>query len=62
MATTPGCWSTLEVQGRVEPAFAERMFDYYARIRARFNRRVARVAVLATRRSSWRPDTFEEEL
>ena len=52
----------LEVQGREEPAFAERMFDYYARIRARYNRRVASVAVLADERSSWRPDTFEEEL
>jgi hypothetical protein len=52
----------LEVQGRVDPGFAERMYVYNYRLFDRHGRRVASLAVLTDRRESWRPDTFGYEL
>lgn len=48
----------LEVQGKVETSFAERMFVYHYRLRDRYNLPVVTLAVLADKRVSWRPTSY----
>ncbi|WP_337587195.1 transposase [Janthinobacterium fluminis] len=48
----------LEVQGRREGGFAERMFTYNYRIWDRYRRPVASLALLADGSRSWKPDSF----
>ncbi len=52
----------VEVQSSRDPEFAERMFTYRYRIRDRYRRPVASLAVLVDDSPSWRPDSFHEEL
>ncbi|MFH7024436.1 MAG: cytosolic protein [Heteroscytonema crispum UTEX LB 1556] len=52
----------IEVQSQEESDFSERMFVYNYRLRDRYNRRVASLAVLSNERLSWRPDQFQSEL
>ncbi|WP_338441310.1 hypothetical protein VZG28_11055 [Synechococcus elongatus IITB4] len=52
----------VEVQGAPESDFAERMFVYRYRIRDRFRRPIASVAILADENPNWRPQSFEESL
>jgi len=52
----------LEVQGRVDPEFAKRMYEYNYRLFDRYDRQVASLAVLTDRREDWRPDSFGYEL
>jgi hypothetical protein len=52
----------VEVQASEEPDFAERMFVYNYRLRDRYNRSIASLAVLGDERSSWRPNQFQTEL
>jgi len=52
----------VEVQSQPDPAFAARMFGYYARIFERFSKPVASVAILADERARWRPARFEMAL
>ena len=49
----------IEVQGRPDHEFAERMFIYSYRIYDRYRRPVVSLAVLGDDRPSWRPDHFE---
>jgi hypothetical protein len=49
----------IEVQGRRERAFAERMFVYSYRIYDRYRRAVVSLAVLCDDDPIWRPDRFE---
>lgn len=49
----------VEVQGRRERAFAERMFVYSYRIHDRYRRAVVSLAVLCDDDPNWRPDRFE---
>jgi hypothetical protein len=49
----------VEIQGKREPAFPERMFLYSYRIYDRYRRPVASLAVLCDDNASWRPDHFE---
>jgi hypothetical protein len=48
----------VEVQGRREPTFAERMFVYSCRIYDLYRRPVVSLAVLCDEQPSWRPDRF----
>ncbi|MCC2667685.1 MAG: hypothetical protein K0Q72_156 [Armatimonadetes bacterium] len=48
----------LEVQGQVDPHFAERMFVYHYRIYDRYRRPVASFALLGDERPGWRPAQF----
>jgi hypothetical protein len=52
----------IEVQGKQEKDFPERMFIYSYRIYDRYRRPVASLAVLCDENPSWRPDTFEYNL
>jgi hypothetical protein len=49
----------IEIQGKREPAFPERMFVYSYRIYDRYRRPVASLAVLCDDNPAWRPDRFE---
>jgi hypothetical protein len=49
----------VEVQGRRERAFAERMFVYSYRIYDLYHRPVVSLAVLCDQQPTWRPDRFE---
>jgi hypothetical protein len=49
----------VEVQGKKEKAFPERMFVYSYRIYDRYRRPVVSVAVLCDDNPNWRPDRFE---
>jgi hypothetical protein len=49
----------VEVQGRRESGFPERMFVYSYRIYDRYRRPVVSVAVLTDDQPEWRPDRFE---
>jgi hypothetical protein len=49
----------IEVQGRRERAFPERMLVYAYRIYDRYRRPVASLAVLCDESPAWRPDRFE---
>jgi len=48
----------VEIQGRSESAFAQRLFVYNYRIYDRYRRPVVSLAVLADEREDWRPDRF----
>ncbi|MEC5161463.1 MULTISPECIES: hypothetical protein [unclassified Janthinobacterium] len=48
----------LEVQGRRDSRFAERMFTYNYRIFDRYRRPVASMALLADGNAGWKPDSF----
>ncbi|MBJ7309149.1 DUF4351 domain-containing protein [Rugamonas sp. CCM 8940] len=52
----------LEVQGRRENAFAERIFCYNYRVYDRYRRPVASLVVLADRGACWRPSSFSYKL
>lgn len=52
----------LEVQSQPDPAFAERMFSYNARILDRFRQPVVSVAILADERARWRPARYQTAL
>ncbi len=48
----------VEVQSQYDPAFAERMFRYHARLYDRYQRQVVSLAVLGDATVGWRPDYF----
>lgn len=50
----------VEVQGKAQTQFAQRMFQYNARIRDRYDRAVVSLAVLSDRNRRFRPQRFEE--
>ncbi|TAN48555.1 MAG: DUF4351 domain-containing protein [Methylococcaceae bacterium] len=52
----------IEVQGQLEPHFAERLFVYNYRIYDRYRRPVATLAVLTDDHPGWQPDRFGYEL
>jgi hypothetical protein len=49
----------VEIQGRPEAGFPERMFQYSYRIYDRYRRPVVSLAVLCDDRADWRPNRFE---
>jgi hypothetical protein len=52
----------IEIQGQEETHFTERMFTYNYRLRDRYNRPIASLAVLSDERSTWRPRSYTDEL
>lgn len=52
----------IEIQGQEEPSFSERMFTYNYRLRDRYNRTVASLAILGDDRATWRPQFYRDEL
>ncbi|TFW21060.1 transposase [Duganella callida] len=52
----------LEVQGRHDAGFAERIFTYHYRVYDRYRKPVASLAVLADSGRRWRPSSFAYEL
>jgi hypothetical protein len=52
----------IEIQSKEESDFSERMFVYNYRLRDRYNRPVASLAVLADTRLNWRPGQFYSQL
>ncbi|MCC2671939.1 MAG: hypothetical protein K0Q72_4410 [Armatimonadetes bacterium] len=52
----------VEVQGRPDPDFPERMYVYNYRVYDRYRRPVASLAVLADASRAWRPDRFGYDL
>ncbi len=48
----------VEVQGTLQPEFAERMFVYHYRLYDRYRRPVASLALLADDRPHWRPEHY----
>jgi hypothetical protein len=58
------CWVLIhvEVQTTREVEFPERMYVYNYRIRDRYNRKVASLAVLADDDRNWRPTEFRESV
>lgn len=52
----------VEVQAQPDSNFAERMFTYNYRLRDRYGKPVASLAVLADERPNWRPHEFRSEL
>ena len=46
----------VEVQSQKQVIFPVRMFIYYYRLRDRYNRQVASLAVLGDGQNGWRPD------
>ena len=48
----------IEVQGKKEEGFSERMFIYNYRIYDRFRKPVISIAILADENKDWRPDEF----
>jgi len=52
----------IEIQGQEETGFSERMFTYNYRLRDRYNRPIASLAVLGDERPTWRPRTYSDEL
>jgi len=52
----------IEVQNTPEGQFAERMFVYNYRLRDRYDRPVASLAVLGDENPSWQPNTFRSHL
>ncbi|MEM9219944.1 MAG: DUF4351 domain-containing protein [Cyanobacteria bacterium P01_F01_bin.150] len=49
----------IEVQSQYQPDFAERMFIYNYRLRDRYDRSIASLAVLADDRPSWKPKSYK---
>jgi hypothetical protein len=58
------CWVLIhvEVQTSREAEFPERMYVYNYRVRDRYNRKVASLAVLADDDPHWRPNEFRETI
>lgn len=52
----------IEIQSQAESQFSDRMFVYYYRLRDRYNRPIASLAILGDERATWRPQPFREEL
>ena len=52
----------IEVQSQSEEDFGDRMFTYFARLRDKFGRRVASLAVLGDTSKNWKPQSHQEEL
>ena len=52
----------IEVQGQPETQFAERMFEYFYRIRDRYRQPVISLAVLTDIKAGFRPNCFSYEL
>jgi hypothetical protein len=52
----------VEVQVQWEADLARRLFDYYSRIRQRYDRPVATIVILADEHSQWRPSAYESEI
>lgn len=52
----------VEVQAQQDSKFEERMFTYNYRLRDRYGKPVASLAVLADERPNWRPNEFRSEL
>jgi predicted transposase YdaD len=50
-----------EVQGQPDAHFAERMFVYHIRIRERYKREVAAIAILTDKSADFRPSSFSYE-
>jgi ribosomal protein S10 len=55
------CWLLIhvEVQGKHEALFPERMFNYNVAARRLYNQTVVSLAILCDEQSNWRPTTFE---
>jgi hypothetical protein len=51
----------VEVQGKREQGFAERMYVYHYRIGDRYHRPVVSLAVLCDTNAKWRPAVFEQQ-
>jgi flagellar biosynthesis/type III secretory pathway protein FliH len=51
----------IEVQSDREPNFPKRVFDYYSRVRQRYNRDVASVVIFADDHPQWKPSVYESE-
>ncbi|HEY3282715.1 MAG TPA: hypothetical protein VGN26_10610 [Armatimonadota bacterium] len=49
----------IEVQGRPDPTFPQRMYVYHYRIQDRYDRQVASLALLTDDSPLWRPGSFE---
>jgi predicted transposase YdaD len=52
----------VEVQSQPDPNLGERLYQYHYRIRERYGRRVASLALLADEQKNWKPSSYEEEL
>jgi hypothetical protein len=52
----------LEVQNQKEDEFPERVYIYHSRLRDKFRRPIVSLAVLGDTSSTWRPQSFQEEL
>ncbi len=52
----------IEVQSQGQAEFARKMFEYYSRLRERFEHPVVSIAVLGDARPRWRPQTYETAL
>jgi predicted transposase YdaD len=52
----------LEIQNQEEGQFSERMFVYFYRLRDRYNRPIASLAILGDERKTWRPQSFQSGL
>lgn len=52
----------IEVQGRAERAFAQRMFTYFARIFDKYHRPITAFALLTDESHSFRPTEYSQEL
>ncbi len=50
----------IEVQGKSEKAFSERMFTYYYRIRDKYQRKITAWAILTDKNKSFCPSSFQE--
>ncbi len=52
----------VEIQGRVDPVFAKRMYTYNYRLFDRYDRKIVSLAVLTDDREAWKPDRYGNEL
>ncbi|HAI75730.1 MAG TPA: hypothetical protein DCM08_05735 [Microscillaceae bacterium] len=49
----------IEVQGYADPNFTERMFDYFLRIRERWNQKIMALAILTDEKIDYHPKRYE---
>ena len=52
----------IEVQNRQESGFAERIFRYHTRLRAKHHQQVATFVILADRSARWRPNGYRDDI
>jgi hypothetical protein len=52
----------IEIQSQEDGEFSERMFVYYYRLRDKYDREIASLAILGDDRETWRPGPFETDL